>query len=343
MSYNAQLVEQALQDIQKAISSTSVDGLMLVREDLQAEMAIMAPTDTPLRNRLNRIQGNGKAHAWYQLIPTISAGAQSAGHLFLGGTAPEDAFFAKGGLPTATLPSYVYKSAPYVSVGDLATVSFFEQMAGGTYTDIKKHQIKTKMLNVALIEEWAIINGDSSVSPLQFDGLVKQITTNIKDNANAPLALSDITAVCKQIVRKGGKPQAVIVGYRELQKISELVLSSYYRLFQAGAGTMADIPAGISVTKWLSPFGVVDIIGTRYIVEVAGGTTGAPTSQSVALVIDDKTVLEDGNAIQMVDLMPLSAIDLALLQSAYRTLIAEFSVLQLTCEAFQGSIINIGE
>ena len=38
MSYNAQLVEQALQDIQKAISSTSVDGLMLVREDLQAEI-----------------------------------------------------------------------------------------------------------------------------------------------------------------------------------------------------------------------------------------------------------------------------------------------------------------
>ena len=60
MSYNAQLVEQALQDIQKAISSTSVDGLMLVREDLQADMAIMAPTDTPLRNRLNRIQGNGQ-------------------------------------------------------------------------------------------------------------------------------------------------------------------------------------------------------------------------------------------------------------------------------------------
>ena len=339
MSYNAQLVEQALQDIQKAISSTSVDGLMLVREDLQAEMAIMAPTDTPLRNRLNRIQGNGKAHAWYQLVPTVSAGAQSAGHLFLGGTAPENAFFAKGGLPTATQPSYVYKSAPYVSVGDLATVSFFEQMAGGTYTDIKKHQIKTKMLNVALIEEWAIINGDSAISPLQFDGLTKQITTNIQDckvaGVNQPLALSDLTAVCKKIVNKGGKPQAVIVGYRELQKISELVMSSYYKLFQAGAGTMADIPAGISITKWLSPFGLVDIIGSRYIVEDING-------DSFALVIDDKTVLEDGNAVQMVDLMPLSAIDLALLQSAYRTLIAEFSVLQMTCEAFQGKIIDIG-
>ena len=253
----------------------------------------------------------------------------------MGGTAPEDAFFAKGALPTATLPSYLYKSAPYVSVGDLATVSFFEQMAGGTYTDIKKHQIKTKMLNVALIEEWAIINGDSSVGPLQFDGLNKQIVTNVKHNAGVTLALSDITAVCKTIVQKGGKPQAVVVGYRELQKISELVLSSYYRLFQAGAGTMADIPAGVSVTKWLSPFGLVDIIGSRYIVEDSHGN-------SIALILDDKTVLEDGNAIQMVDLMPLSAIDLALLQSAYRTLIAEFSVLQLTCEAFQGKIDGIG-
>jgi len=44
----------------------------------------------------------------------------------------------------------------------------------------------------------------------------------------------------------------------------------------------------------------------------------------------------------MVDLMPLSAIDLALLQSAYRTLVAEFTVLQLTCEAFQGKVINGG-
>ena len=59
--FNANVVEQAINDIQKAISSTSVSGLLLVREDLQAEMAIQAPTDTPLRNRLNRIQGNGKA------------------------------------------------------------------------------------------------------------------------------------------------------------------------------------------------------------------------------------------------------------------------------------------
>ena len=290
----------------------------------------MAPTDTPLRNRFNRIQGNGKAHSWYKLVPTSSSEG-----LFLG-TNPTNGFFERGGLPSASTPDYKFVSAPYTSLGDVVTVSFFDQMAGGTYTDIKKHQIKVKMLNVALMEEWAIINGDSSVGAgLQFDGLRKQITTNVKDNASASLQLADITTTQQSIVNVGGKPQAVVMGYREVQKFNELVLSSFYRLFQAGAGTLADIPAGVSVTRWVSPFGVTDIIGSRYLVPDGGG-------DSEVLVIDDKSVLEDGNAIQMVDLMPLSSIDLALLQSAYRTLVAEFTVLQMTSEAFQGKIDNVG-
>ena len=337
--YNSNVVEQAINDIQKAISSTNVSGLLLVREDLQAEMAIQAPTDTPLRNRLNRIQGNGKAHAWYQLVPTVSAGAESTGHLFLG-TNPESGFFDKGGLPTATLPSYKYKSAPYISLGDVVTVSFFEQMAGGTYTDIKKHQLKVKMLNVALMEEWSLINGDSSVNPLAFDGLKTQIVTNADTFASLTSVTSNklleaITAEEKKIVALGGKPQCVVLSYRDLQAASHAILSSFYRLMQSGAGSMADIPAGVSVSRWVSPFGTVDLIGSRYIVP------DAVSGEDFALVLDDKTVLEDGNAIQMVDLMPLSAIDLALIQSAYRTLVAEFSVLQITCEAFQAKITAI--
>lgn len=275
-----------------------------------------------------------------QLVPTVSAGAESSGHLFLG-TDPESGFFDKGGLPTATLPSYKFKSAPYVSLGDVVTVSFFEQMAGGTYTDIKKHQIKVKMLNVALMEEWAIINGNSSTNPLAFDGLNTQVNSNTDTYANyisgyagSAKLLHAITQVEKSIVAVGGKPQCVVLSYRDLSAASESILTSFYRLMQSGAGQLADIPAGISVSRWVSPFGTVDLIGSRYIVPDG-------SQNDFALVLDDKTVLEDGNAIQMVDLMPLSAIDLALIQSAYRTLVAEFSVLQLTCEAFQGKITAI--
>ena len=114
---NAHDVDQAIDRVQKAISSTNVSGLLLVREDLQSEMAIAAPTDTPIRNRLSRIEGNGSAHAWYKLVPT----AQTEGSFI--GTAPSTGFFARGGLPTATQAAYRYMSAPYVCLGDLVEVT----------------------------------------------------------------------------------------------------------------------------------------------------------------------------------------------------------------------------
>jgi hypothetical protein len=327
---SAMEVDQAIDRISKAISATNVSNLLLVREDLQNELAINCPIDTPLRNRLTRIPGNGSAHAWYRAQPTI----QTEGRFL--GTGPANGFFARGGIPTATQVSYQYMSAPYVSLGDIVEVTLFDQMAGRTYTDVKKLQLKMKMINVALMEEWCIINGNSVANPLQFDGLNQIITTNITDLAGGPYTLSAVTTTMRNIATLGGKPQALVHSYREHQKFSELVMSSYYRLFQQGAGALADIPAGVAVTRWVSPFGTVDIIGSRFIQPLSGYTS------NFALILDDKSMTEDGNAVGMVDLMPISAIDLALLQTAYRTLVAEFTVMMVTIEAFQGKIINIG-
>jgi len=134
-------IDRAIDDVRKAISATDVSGLLLVREDLQDEMAIAAPKDTPVRNRLSRVPGNGSAHSWYQLQGT----SQTEGTFF--GTAPSNGFFARGGLPTATQASYRYMSAPYVSLGDMVEVSFFDQVAGKSYTDVKALQMKMKMID----------------------------------------------------------------------------------------------------------------------------------------------------------------------------------------------------
>ena len=270
-------VDQAIQDIQKAISATNVSGLLLVREDLQSELAVAAPTETPLRNRLSRIKGNGSSHAWYQLNPQSSAQG-----LFLG-TAPPNAFFARGGTPTATQCAYRYMSAPYTSLGDMVEVSFFDQMAGKSYTDVKALQIKMKMLNVAMIEEWAIINGDSSAGTgLQFDGLDRLVSSNVTDMGGSAISLTALTTTMRNIVTVGGKPQAIVLAYREYQKIGELIMQSYYRLTQTGAGALADIPAGISVSRWVSPFGTQDLIPERYIPTVY--------TRNQAYVIDDKSM-----------------------------------------------------
>lgn len=55
-------VDEAIAKIQKAVTETNVSGLLLVREDLSSELAVAAPVDTPIRNRLGRIPGNGSAY-----------------------------------------------------------------------------------------------------------------------------------------------------------------------------------------------------------------------------------------------------------------------------------------
>lgn len=337
MEMTLQDVQKAIEELKKNVSTTSLSGIQdLVREDLQTEMALIASTDTPLRNRLARITGNGKAHSWNQLLANTDA---NTGYKFLG-TNPYGGFFPKTGLPSTTANTYKRVSASYVPLGDLANVTLFDQLAGATYQNQRQHQLKVKMINVGLMEEYAIVNGDEDVTlpngGQMFDGLDVQITSNVYDLSGAALTLDAINAVQQLIFTEGGKPQALVMGYREQLKFNQLVLSSYYRLFQAGAGSLANIPAGINVTKWIGPFGVVDVIGHRFM---------APGYGNVAkvLVIDDKSLMEDGNAIQMVDLMPITAIDLPVGDSlGFKTVVAEFSCLQLTSPGYQGKIINVG-
>jgi hypothetical protein len=326
---------RSIEELHKAITTNAVQGLELVREDLQQQMAIVAPYDTPLRNRLNRKPGNGKAHAFYQLKAQADP---VSGYKFIG-TTPTNAFFAKGGVPTERKPQYNYIATPYVSLGDLIDVSFFEQQAGASYIDVRAHQIKVKLMNVAMIEEWCICNGDSALTPAgggsYFDGLDKQIVDNVVDMQGNILTLKAINSLLYLMKRQGSKPQGLVLSYRDQLKFNELVLGSYYRLVQGGAGALADIPAGVSITNWISPFGRIDVLGELYLDEGYGGVTSA-------FAIDDKSVLEDGNAIEMVDLMGISAIDLAMIYTAYRTVVMEFTTMQVTAPPYQGKLINLG-
>lgn len=156
---------------------------------------------------------------------------------------------------------------------------------------------------------------------------------NVIDNGGQALSLEVLRNACRRIYDKGGKPQVVVLSLRDKQKFNQLVFN-YWGLRQTTAGALGAVGAGFDVRTFNFGYGECEIIQSRYLRPGYGGMCDA-------LVIDDKTVLEDGNAIQMVDLMPISAIDLALIQSSYRTLIAEFTVLQMTSEAFQCKIINV--
>lgn len=82
-------VEQALANIMADInrSITSTTTAFPTRENLEAPARLLVPLDTPVRNRLRRIPGSGKASAWKQVTSlgggygfqtTVTTGASSA-------------------------------------------------------------------------------------------------------------------------------------------------------------------------------------------------------------------------------------------------------------------------
>lgn len=338
---NPLAIQNALQNLQDqlikagGVSTTAVTGLQLVREDLSGIMAIQAPTETPLRNVLKRIPGNGLAHAWYQQISQ----ADVDGSLFLG-TTPSGAAFAAGQLPVKKASLYNRVSAPYKQLGDTVNVTIFDQFAGKSYMDILQHEVDVAMMNTALVEEWMTINGDSSVNPLYYDGLLKQVNSNVVDIAGAQIRLSNIADVQQRIYDQGGSPRLNVMSTTIKRKLNDLILSSFFGIRQTqGLAGFNRFDGGINVAVWDFGYGETQLIQSRYL--RAGSGQGSGGSLQTILVLDHETVGKDGNSIEMVDLLPMSMFDLAMITSSFQKLVMEITLLKVTSPLFQGKVINI--
>jgi hypothetical protein len=323
-----------------AKSTTGVVGLELVRQDLEDKLKLAANVDTPLRNRLSRKKGSGKAHAYYKLVS--NAGLNQTTSKFLG-TDPSAGFFAKGGLPNSVDPQYEYVARPYSNLGDTVTIPWQDKAQDESYIDIKAQQRDVKMINVGLMEEWAIINGDSSASGgLIFDGLLTQIQNdgyNILDlsaGGGSALRYSSIVQECFAIKRAGGKVRALVMSYAMKQALTEL-LGLYYAIRQTNSSSDGVIKGGYEFDSWNFGTGSVDLIDDQYM--LPDSTTG----YEQILFIDDETQDDknSGNVIEMVDVDPLHFVDLMAIQTADRGIVYETSMLQVGITQYQGLIKGI--
>jgi hypothetical protein len=323
-----------------AKSTTGVVGLELVRQDLEDKLKLAANVDTPLRNRLSRKKGNGKAHAYYKLVS--NAGLNQTTSNFLG-TDPSAGFFAKGGLPNSVDPQYEYVARPYSNLGDTVTIPWQDKAQDESYIDIKAQQRDVKMINVGLMEEWAIINGDSSASGgLIFDGLLTQIQNdgyNILDlsaGGGSALRYSSIVQECFAIKRAGGKVRALVMSYAMKQALTEL-LGLYYAIRQTNSSSNGVISGGYQFDSWNFGTGSVDLIDDQYMLP------DPITGYEQILFIDDETQDDknSGNVIEMVDVDPLHFVDLMAIQTADRGIVYETSMLQVGITQYQGLIKGI--
>lgn len=322
--------------LQKAISTSSVNGIELVRQDLSAIMTMMMPVDTPLRNRLRRYEGNGNAHAFYRLEPTTT------GYGKFIGTSPLNGFFPKGGLPTPSTPKFKYVAIPYSNLGDVASVTFQDQAQGRSYTNLRDQQIRLKMMNTGLMEEWAIINGDSTAtSGLVWDGLHTQIV-----NQGGQVLVSPDGKLTAGYVRElhynqwlaGGTPRLIVLDGMGKSVLTTDLIQHLYALRQTGDGALQNISAGVSFRAYDFGFGVCDWVTSRYI------NAGNYAGESFMLSLDDMSMdgkNEQGNVICMIDVDPLHTVDLAVVTTAWPTLVYETSTLQVSAPAFQGALTGL--
>lgn len=295
-------------------------------ENLEADIKLLVPTDTPLRNRLPRTRGFGEASAWKRLTSRLNVGSDGVDM----GT-NTSVVFADAGAPVGTTQTYSVVSAPYKLLGRRIEVGILANTAsrGGITpeTDMYSHRQRIKMLEVMLGEEELIISGDKSKGTgLEFDGLGVQITTN--SGTASLLTASGIGVYCQTLFRLGSSPTMLLANARQTRALADELQGqgSIQRIMVDNQGNGI---GGIRLAKIVNPIDgtLIDVMPSRYV----GGNAFLLTERSPAGEV----------WIDMQDLIPMSRVDVPSSNLSTISFVFEATVLRVIGEPYQFKIAGL--
>jgi hypothetical protein len=344
MSKVIQSLEKSLARFEKAIDTSyagPIPNSLLARQDLESAIVVLSDRQTPFRDRVTRIRGEGLAHLWNvrTQLDTLSQGPSGLVQLF----------YADGNLPTEQDPNYTQKTAAYKYLGTTAVITGPMIASGRSYIDIEAEIAEAALRRIIQAEEWADFHGASSVNTLSFDGFDVQIATNATNNAAAALTATGTTIpafdkVIKYIRLQGGnKIDGIYISFG-LQTVVNSIIAPQARYF-ISVDQDAHLHAGEHTVAYMSPLGSIPVIGDffcnpalPYPINQAGssGATGNLVSTAYFLRHDEQGV-------QMVDLVPLGRTELAKIADTVRFYLNEYLVLALKAEPWVGSLYNISD
>lgn len=295
-------------------------------ENITADIKLLVPTSTPIRNRLPRVQGFGQAAVFKRLTSKLHSNTGAAGV----GTNTSVAF-ADGGAPNETAQTYDTVAYPFKLLGRKVEVGGMAIAAtrGGTGTgavsgdNMLTAREKVKVVEVMIGEEELLIGGDVNTSALQFDGLGKQITTN-SGNA-ALLTASGIGTFANTLFNAGGNPTVLIAGAKQNAAVANNLewSGSIQRAFISDTG---NVTAGYKVSNVLNPVtgSLIDLEVSRYV----GGD---------AYLLQERTEAGE-NCIQVEELIPMSRVDVPSGNFSEIRFVLEALVLEVIYEPWQMKI-----
>ncbi len=338
-------LEDALARFEKSVNTSfagPTPNSLLARQDLEAALVVLSDRQTPFRDRVTRIKGEGLAHLWNQRTRLDTAGDGPSGLVSL--------FYADGNLPNSTDPAYVQKTAAYKYLGTTAVITGPMIASGRSYIDIEAEIAEASLRRIIQAEEWAHFNGDSSQNTLSYDGLSVQITTNTNDNAGAALTASGVTIpaadkVIKLIRLQGGSKIDGIYCSFGMQATINQIVSPAARYFINVDSRNAELTAGDHVVSYQSPLGPIPVIGDFFVNPAlpypsnAAGSSGATGSAMSNIYF----LRHDEQGIQVVDLVPLGRTELAKIADTVRFYINEYLVLAVKAEPWVGVLKNVSD
>ena len=310
-------INKALDRFEKAVDISFAGGIpssLLARQDLEAALVKLTFRQTPLRDILSRIKGEGRAHLWNQRI-ALGANAQELTTLM---------FYADGAVPNFSDPRYVQRTAPYKYLGVSANITGPMIASGRSLLDIEAEIAEAKLRQVIQAEEWCDFHGDTAVDARQYDGLDVQLTTNVIDNLGAAFDFTLLMQMVKRLRLQGGQPTHVFCSFGIQNQISILLLGDVRYIAQSGT----TVTAGIHANNWQSPVGVLPIVGDYFINPSSPypfnpqGNSSGPEGNTASTIY----VLQIPE-IEMIDLLPIGRSELAKVADSVRFFINEYTVM----------------
>jgi hypothetical protein len=223
--------------------------------------------------------------------------------------------------------------------------------SGRSFADIEAEVAEAKLREVIQGEEWCLFNGDitvtNSVGATGFDGLDRQIVTNVVDRAGGALstgilgnvAIRELDRIVKLVRLQGGQPTHFFCSFGMQSQINQIEGARSTFIQQMGT----TVTAGIHASNYQSPAGVLPVVGDFFINPAspyptnAAGSSG-PEGQAISVIY-----LLQVPELEMADLMPVGRTELAKVADTVRFYISQYTVLAVKAEPWQGKIINVSD
>jgi len=289
-------------------------------ENLDEEIKLLVPLDTPLRNRIPRKMGKGQATAWKKMTSALNAGV---------GTSPVGTnsaiAFADAGTPNETAQTYSTVTETYKLLGrklEVGGLALAASRGRDGEPDMQKSRERIKMYEVMLGEEELLIAGDSATRTNEFSGLNKQITTN--SGSVTFITASGVGNWCRTLYGYGADPTLLLASARQLQALADdMERSGTIMRSVVTQGEQNGVVGGLALAKIVNPVtqGLIDVKPSRFV--GFGGLLLTERSPAGEVWIEAE------------ELIPMSRVDVPSTSFSYVSFIIEALALKVIGEPYQ--------